>query len=163
MRIGTAGWFIPKNCQLDFPQEGTGLGKYATRFNAVEIIFSFYRHHKISTYEKWTSQVAANFSFSIKLPRSTTHQSRRTNIDEQLTAFADQTSGLGAKLGCLLVELPPSFIFFLPHMKQAFGLMRRTFTCPVMCEDRHAIIGSMGRRICIIQNIARMTSRISQK
>jgi uncharacterized protein YecE (DUF72 family) len=137
LRIGTAGWSIPKNCRSDFPEEGTGLEKYAARFNVVEINSSFYRPHKISTYEKWASQVAENFSFSVKLPRSITHQSRLTNIDEQLAAFAEQISGLGTKLGCVLVQLPPSFEFFQPQMKLAFGLLRQTLTCPIVCEPRH--------------------------
>ena len=137
VRIGTAGWSIPKNCRSGFPEEGTGLEKYASRFNAVEINSSFYRSHKKLTYEKWASQVPAKFLFSIKIPRSITHRSRLTNIDEQLAAFADEISGLGSKLGCVLVQLPPSFVFFQPHMEQAFGLLRKTFTCPIVCEPRH--------------------------
>ena len=137
VRIGTAGWSIPKICRPDFREEGTALEKYAARLNAVEINSSFYRRHKKSTYEKWASQVAENFSFSVKLPRSITHQSRLTNIDEHLNSFADQIRGLGTKLGCVLVQLPPSLEFFQPEVKQAFDLMRRTFACSIVCEPRH--------------------------
>ena len=47
LRIGTAGWSFPRT--LDgFPAEGSGLERYAARFNAVEINSSFYRPHQRS-------------------------------------------------------------------------------------------------------------------
>jgi len=49
IRIGTAGWTLPREAQVDFPTEGTHLYRYAKRLNAVEINSSFDRPHKAAT------------------------------------------------------------------------------------------------------------------
>lgn len=135
--VGTAGWSIPANISTEFPNTGFSIEKYATRFNAVEINSSFYRPHKLSTYQKWASQVPGEFSFSVKLPRNMTHNSRLQNIDNALEQFAEQVSGLGSKLGCVLVQLPPTLVFSKPNTASAFVLLRQTFTCAIVCEPRH--------------------------
>ena len=43
VRIGTAGWAIPRAVADAFPAEGSGLQRYAARLNAVEINATFYR------------------------------------------------------------------------------------------------------------------------
>jgi uncharacterized protein YecE (DUF72 family) len=113
------------------------LEKYATRFNAVEINSSFYRPHKPSTYEKWASQVPADFLFSVKLPRTITHHARLRDIDAPQNQFAIESGGLGGKLGCLLVQLPPSLAFSVVDSGIAFALIRKLFACPIVCEPRH--------------------------
>ena len=137
VRIGTAGWSIPANNRSEFSQTGTVLEKYATRFNAVEINSSFYRPHQLSTYKKWASQVPADFSFSVKLPRTITHHSKLIEIAQPLNLFAEQVSGLGSKLGCVLVQLPPSLAFSKPHSELAFAMLRQVFACSIVCEPRH--------------------------
>jgi uncharacterized protein YecE (DUF72 family) len=136
-RIGTAGWSIPANERSTLPQSGSVLEKYADCFNAVEINTSFYRPHKTTTYEKWATQVPPYFSFAVKLPRDITHHARLMDIDQPLRKFADEVIGLGEKLGCLLVQLPPSFAFSLALMRSAFSLLHTVFSCPIVCEPRH--------------------------
>ena len=137
VRIGTAGWSIPKISREGFRQTGQILQQYASRLNAVEINSSFYRSHKQSTYEKWASQVPEDFSFSIKLPRTITHLSKLDNIDSLVSDFADEVSGLGSKLGVVLVQLPPSLEFTRKSIQVAFALLRKTFVCAIVCEPRH--------------------------
>ena len=137
VKVGTAGWSIPANSRTEFPDTGYSLEKYATRFNAVEINSSFYCSHKQSTYQKWALQVPSEFSFSVKLSRSITHDLKLKNIDAPLQRFAEEVSGLGNKLGCVLVQLPPKFQFFKHDMASAFGLLRQTFACAIVCEPRH--------------------------
>ena len=137
VRVGTAGWSIPANIRPEFPIAGSALERYATRFNAVEINSSFYRPHKHSTYENWASQVAEDFAFSVKLPRNISHHSRLRDIQEPLKRFAAEGSGLGCKLGCVLVQLPPSLAFFKPTTVMAFDLLRQAFACSIVCEPRH--------------------------
>jgi uncharacterized protein YecE (DUF72 family) len=43
IRIGTAGWAIPRQCAEHFPRDGSGLERYAARFTAVEINSTFHR------------------------------------------------------------------------------------------------------------------------
>src|SRR5438045_2893162 len=106
--VGCAGWTIPRNSAAQFLAEGSHLERYASRFRAVEINSSFYRPHRRQTYERWASSVPADFRFSAKVPKSITHQQRLQEMRELLTRFLDEVVGLEGKLGCLLVQLPPS-------------------------------------------------------
>ena len=137
LRIGTAGWSIPAPVRQDFPSTGTLLEKYTKRFDAVEINSSFYRQHKQATYKKWASLVPNDFLFSVKVPHIITHDLKLRDIAEPLDQFAGQVSGLGSKLGCVLVQLPPGLSFDHGDASSAFRLLRATFSCAILCEPRH--------------------------
>ena len=135
IRIGTAGWSFPRD--LDFPAEGTGLERYAARFDCVEINSSFYRPHQRKTYERWASSTPANFRFAVKVPRVITHERRLAAIDEPLARFLDESDGLGAKRGPLLVQLPPS-LKFEPGLVAAFlRAWRGSTNAQTVLEVRH--------------------------
>src|ERR1700735_1262435 len=87
IRIGTAGWSIPKYCAGEFPVGGSGLERYAARFNCTEINSSFYRPHRRTTYERWAHSVPAGFRFAVKLPKAITHERRLNDIDGPLDRF----------------------------------------------------------------------------
>jgi len=135
--IGCAGWSIHKDAAAAFPEEGSHLERYAQVFPAVEINSSFYRPHKPETYARWAAGVPEGFRFSVKLPRAITHEARLRDADDLLDRFAGETAALGAKLGCVLVQLPPRGVFdeaaardFLPRLRQRFG-------CMLALEARH--------------------------
>src|ERR1700710_2534323 len=109
--IGTAGWGVPSRYAGELPSGGSHLARYATRLNAVEINSSFYRPHQRKTYERWAASVPLDFRFAVKLPRAITHDARLAEADAALEVFHTQVSGLGRKLGPLLVQLPPSLVF----------------------------------------------------
>ncbi len=52
LRIGTAGWSIPRQVAERFPTEGAGLQRYAAVVDAVEINTSFYRPHRLATWRR---------------------------------------------------------------------------------------------------------------
>src|SRR4051794_10397874 len=111
VRIGTAGWSIPKAYAAPFPPSGSHLERYGAVFNAVEINSSFYRPHRIATYERWAATVPEDFRFAIKVPKSVTHERRLKDTGDLLDQFVSEVTGLGPKLGPLLVQLPPSLAF----------------------------------------------------
>ena len=80
--VGTAAWAIPKQYQDAFPTEGSHLVRYASRFDGVEINSSFYRPHRLSTYQRWADDVPEHFRFAVKMPKTITHESRLRNVDE---------------------------------------------------------------------------------
>ena len=92
--IGCAGWSLPRETQQHFPLAGTHLERYAARFPAVEINSSFHRPHRPATYARWAASVPITFRFSVKLPRSITHDGRLQDYDEPLVRFLDDVSGL---------------------------------------------------------------------
>ena len=135
---GCAGWSLPRALWPSFPAEGTHLQRYAARLNAVEINSSFYRPHRFETYARWAASVPEHFRFSVKLPKTITHQQRLVDCGELLDDFLAQAGGLGQKLGCLLVQLPPSLAFEQDTVAAFLRLLRARHPGPVALEPRHA-------------------------
>lgn len=137
LRIGTAGWALPKAEQPAFPAEGTHLQRYAARFSAVEINSSFHRPHAATSYARWAASVPDDFRFSVKIPKAITHERRLAEADDPLDAFLAQVSGLGEKLGCLLVQLPPSLAFDGATAEAFLVSLRDRHAGAVALEPRH--------------------------
>ena len=78
---------------------------------AAEINSSFHRPHQVTTYRKWADHVPDDFRFAVKLPRAITHDARLRGRHGPFEEFLEDTAGLGAKRGPLLVQLPPSLEF----------------------------------------------------
>jgi uncharacterized protein YecE (DUF72 family) len=137
LRVGTAGWANPPNERARRPEAVTHLAHYATAFNFVEINSSFYRSHQRATYERWREQTPANFGFSVKLPRSVTHECALRRCRQELRQFVDEAEGLGHKLIVVLVQLPAS-LSFEPAVATRF-FKSLTDICPsrIACEPRH--------------------------
>ncbi len=114
------------------------LARYAARFAVTEINSSFYRPHQRTVYEKWAAAVPAHFRFSAKLPKTITHERRLLGCEDLLDAFLAQAAGLGAKLACLLVQLPPSFAFDARIAGDFLALLRSRHAGAVALEPRHA-------------------------
>jgi uncharacterized protein YecE (DUF72 family) len=137
IRIGTAGWSISKPSASRFPATGSALERYASVFNAVEINSSFYRPHKPETYARWARSVPEDFRFAVKLPKVITHENRLRGSEEPLARFIGEARCLDAKLGPVLVQLPPSLGFDQAVAEAFFGLLRRHYQGIVVCEPRH--------------------------
>jgi uncharacterized protein YecE (DUF72 family) len=136
--IGTAGWSIPREQQRQFPAGDSHLARYAKVFPAVEINSTFYRTHQAATFERWAATVPRAFRFSIKVPRAITHDHRLRHGARLLEPFLADLEPLGQKLGCLLVQLPPSLIFEPRVANTFFTALRRRFDRGVAIEPRHA-------------------------
>jgi uncharacterized protein YecE (DUF72 family) len=137
VHLGTAGWNIRREHAHKFSSEGTHLGRYASLFNAVEINSCFYRPHRLITYERWAASVPEHFRFAVKLPKVITHEFRLVGVVPTLERFLGETSGLGTKLGPILVQLPPSFAFDAAVADSFFTELRMRFPGDVVFEPRH--------------------------
>jgi len=137
VRVGCAGWSLPRAVARRFPAEGTHLQRYAARLNCAEINSSFYRPHQPAIYARWAESVPADFRFSVKLPRAITHDARLRGAGAALTSFADEVAGLGQKLGGVLVQLPPSLAFDARVADTFFSMLRRRVASAIACEPRH--------------------------
>lgn len=137
MRIGTAGWGIPRGSAHRFRGEGTHLQRYALVFTCAEINSSFYRPHTQRTYAKWADATPETFKFSVKMPRAITHEARLTRSSEALRRFLGETEGLGTKRGPVLMQLPPSLAFEPLLASRFFSRLRTEYEGAVVCEPRH--------------------------
>jgi len=138
VRVGCAGWSIAAAHRGLFGDGESALARYATQFDIAEINSSFYRPHRRATYERWAEAVPPTFRFSVKVPRAITHDVRLTGAGAALDRFIDESSGLGDRLGCLLVQLPPSLAFDARIAATFFAMLRRRWQGAVACEPRHA-------------------------
>lgn len=137
-RIGTAGWSLPLAEQAHFGAGASHLERYASGFDAVEINSSFHRPHRPATYARWAASVPSSFRFSVKVPKSITHGLRLQQAGDLLETFLKEAGALGEKLGCLLVQLPPSLGFEAAVAAEFFTDLRSRSAVPVACEPRHA-------------------------
>lgn len=135
--LGCAGWSIPRQLAGSFPAGGSHLERYGAVFSAVEIDSSFYRPHRPGTYARWADSVPAPFRFSVKLPRVITHERRLREVDAPLEAFLADVVALGPRLGCLLVQLPPSLEYRRERVESFFALLQRWYQGAVALEPRH--------------------------
>ena len=137
IRIGTAGWALPREWQGNFGGDGSHLERYATRFSCVEINSSFYKAHRRSTYERWAASVPAGFRFAVKVPRAITHDQALVASDVLLSVFLEEVTGLGRQLGPLLVQLPGSQPYDAGRVGEFFETLRGLHAGVVVCEPRH--------------------------
>ncbi len=135
--IGTAGWSIPRSSAHHFDCTGTHLQKYASLLSASEINSSFHRSHESGTYRKWATATPRQFRFAVKFPHIITHDQQLIRIKAPLKRFLQESSGLKAKRGPLLLQFPPSFAFERRRVKRFLETVRALYGGPLVCEPRH--------------------------
>ena len=138
IRIGTAGWAIPRAFADCFAETGSALQRYSGALLAAEINSSFHRPHRPETYARWAETVPDDFRFSVKLPRTITHDNRLVDVDRPLGTFCEAVGALGSKLGPLLIQLPPSLAFEAGAVRAFLEVLRARTAGALVCEPRHA-------------------------
>jgi uncharacterized protein YecE (DUF72 family) len=136
--IGTAGWSIPRQEAEHFPSDGSALQRYAARFPVAEINSSFHRSHRLTTWERWRESVPANFRFSVKVPKTITHERKLVDCTAEVKTFLGEAGCLREKLAVLLVQLPPKLSFDKRIAAEFFADIRARSPAEIACEPRHA-------------------------
>jgi len=137
VRIGTAGWALPKALRVSHAASSSVLEQYAALFDAVEINSSFYKPHRRSTYERWRASVPESFRFAVKLSRVITHELGLVRAQSETVAFMQSATGLEQKLAVILVQLPPSRTFDAPIAGGFFKMLRQETAAHIVCEARN--------------------------
>ena len=139
VRIGTAGWSIPRVLAGEFAGEGSHLERYGRVLNCAEINGSFYKLPRAGTWAKWAASVPEGFRFAVKAPRAVTHEGGlRLEDAGALRGFLEAVKGLGEKVGPLLFQLPPKLAFDEGVARAFFAGLREEFRGEVVVEPRHA-------------------------
>lgn len=135
--VGCATWAIgSKNDHLLPRVPGGNLARYAARLTAAEVNSSFHRPHRHATWGRWARSVGPSFRFSVKAPKTVTHEKRLVRVKDELSAFFEEVRLLGDKLGPVLVQLPPSFAFEAETVARFLELVSSRHE--VVLEPRHA-------------------------
>lgn len=96
------GVFYPEN----LPQNQEFV-YYASKFNTVEINFTFYRLPAEGVWIKWEKQTPKGFIYAVKMSRFMTHIKKLKDPAEPWGRFARGANKLRNHLGPILVQLPP--------------------------------------------------------
>jgi uncharacterized protein YecE (DUF72 family) len=138
IRVGLAGWSNPPEKRVERDSDQTHLAYYAAHFSCVEINSSFYRPHQSATYARWRDETPAPFRFSVKMPRSVTHESHLKRCAAEVSRFYEDIAALQPKLTAVLVQLPPSLEFNRRAVRTFFNSVPRLRGTKVVCEPRHS-------------------------
>lgn len=85
---------------------------YCQYFNTVELNVTFYRFPKLKDLQGWYKRSPDEFRFTVKAPRLVTHYKKFNNCKRETNDFYDVVSnGLGDKLGNVLFQLHPRFVY----------------------------------------------------
>ena len=115
VRTGTMGWSYEDWRGPFYPEALPAtkmLETYArvSGFDTVELDTTFYGVPRPATVAGWAAQVPPGFLFSAKAPRAVTHERRLAGAAEAALDFGCLLrERLGARLGALLLQLPPDF------------------------------------------------------
>jgi uncharacterized protein YecE (DUF72 family) len=108
--VGTSGWLYPHWEERFYPAERPAvdhLAYYARHFQVVEVNATFYRLPKPETFADWADRTPDDFVFALKASRYLTHVRRLRDPDEPVRRLMSGAARLGAKLGPILLQLPP--------------------------------------------------------
>jgi len=118
--MGTSGWSYKEWVGPFYPKAAKMFSYYARFFNTAEINSTFYRYPSGASIYGLYRASPKGFVFSAKLPRLITHEKRldpALKVENDLLRFLELLNPLKAsgKLGCLLIQLPPSFVYERDH------------------------------------------------
>jgi uncharacterized protein YecE (DUF72 family) len=141
VRIGISGWTYAPWRGTFFPPDLVQRKEleYASRHvRSIEINGTFYSLQRPSSYVKWAGEVPDDFLFSVKAPRYITHIRRLKDVATPLANFfASGVLQLGAKLGPILWQLPPSLPYRRETLAAFFKLLPRDTVAAARLARKH--------------------------
>jgi uncharacterized protein YecE (DUF72 family) len=139
--LGCAVWAY-KDWVGDFFPAGSRaadfLHLYSRRFMTVEGNTTFYSTPDAKTVQRWAIETPDGFEFCLKLPKRLTHSGQLAAVVPGAQEFLAQMRGLGAKLGPLFAQLPPSYSPAQFADLERFLRSWQTEAAPLALEVRHA-------------------------
>lgn len=136
--IGTSGWQYADWKGHFYPRavpQARWLEHYGAHFATVELNSAFYRLPEERTFARWRAETPEDFVFAVKASRYLTHVRRLGEPAEPVQRLVGRAEALGAKLGPVLLQLPPTLRADLGALRatlEAFGPRLR-----VAVEPRH--------------------------
>lgn len=127
--IGISGWRYARWRGTFYPAglaQRRELEYAAGCFPSVEINGSFYSLRRPESFQRWHDETPEDFVFSVKGPRFITHTKRLRDCEQALANFfASGVLRLGAKLGPILWQLPPTLQFDAELLDAFLGSLPR--------------------------------------
>ena len=132
--LGTCGWSY-KEWEGNFYQKKSSESKlraYSKVFKTAEIDSTFYRNPSKSAVMGWLKYSPSDFVFTAKLPKTITHENMlglKKEVKADLEVFLDlmRPLQLGGKLACLLIQLPPKYVYNPQNLEAFFQMLDPMF------------------------------------
>jgi uncharacterized protein YecE (DUF72 family) len=132
VRVGISGWNYPPWRGVFYPPglpQRLELEHAASLLSTIEVNGSFYALQKPESFRAWHDRTPQDFLFSVKGGRFVTHMKKLRGVEVPLANFfASGVLALGAKLGPMLWQLPPSLGYDESRLADFFALLPRTTT-----------------------------------
>lgn len=109
--VGTSGWQYSDWRGILYPEKvpkRRWLETYAESFATIEINNAFYRLPPYGTFAGWRARVPDDFIIGVKASRFLTHIKRLREPEEPVGRLMGAATGLGDRLGPVLLQLPPN-------------------------------------------------------
>jgi uncharacterized protein YecE (DUF72 family) len=139
--IGISGWVYPAWRSTFYPKglaQARELAYAAEKLTSIEINGTFYSLQRPASFERWRDSTPADFVFAVKGPRFITHMKKLTDPDVLLANFfASGVLALGAKLGPVLWQLPPTLGFDEKRLVTFFRALPRTTPAAAQIATQH--------------------------
>lgn len=138
---GTCAWSFDDWRDVFYPhalQRNRWLEFYARHFNAVEMDSTFYHLPSAETVDHWSALTSPDFRFCPKLPKTLSHEKRLEDPAPEIAMMRRLSDELAPRLGCALLQLPPSF-HARPHEEKTLRAFLRAWPedIPLAVEFRH--------------------------
>jgi uncharacterized protein YecE (DUF72 family) len=141
IRIGISGWRYAPWRGVFYPRglpQRQELAHAAQRLGSIEINGSFYSLQRPELYAAWHDETPEDFVFALKGSRYITHMRRLQDVHAALANFlASGVLRLGAKLGPMLWQLPPTLRFDAARMDDFFALLPRDTDAALALARQH--------------------------
>jgi uncharacterized protein YecE (DUF72 family) len=119
--VGCSGWFYWHWRGKFYPeglQTKEWFAYYTKQFKTVELNAPFYSWPTAGTVKSWLKQAGRKkFIYTVKVCELITHTKRFRGTKELIRDFGYIADLLGAHMGCLLFQLPPSFHYTPARLK----------------------------------------------
>jgi len=164
VHVGTSGWGYPSWKPDFYPKEVKTkdfLRYYATKFNTVEVNYTFRRMVSEKSVAGWMEDTPPEFQFAIKAHQTITHIRRLKNADETVKRFVESLRTLDAagRLGPVLFQLPPNlkcdsgllreFLASLPpKLRATFEFRHESW----FNDNVYEVLGDHNAALCIAEN-----------
>jgi uncharacterized protein YecE (DUF72 family) len=141
IRIGISGWryapwrgvFYPKGLRQE-----DELAYASRQFPTIEINGTFYSLQRPERFASWYSATPEHFVFAVKGGRFITHMKRLRSVEAPLANFfASGVLRLKEKLGPILWQFPPNFVFDEPRFDDFLALLPRDTAAAARLARRH--------------------------
>lgn len=137
-RVGCSGWSYEDWRGTVYPAAAaprSWFGRYAERFDTVELNTTFYRLPAPSTVDAWAAQAPSGFLYAVKVGQFGSHRKKLRDPEPWLANHLERVRRLGPALGPNLVQLPPHWHRDAPRLDAFLAAAPRDLSWAVEFRD----------------------------